>query len=188
MPPELLPPDDIAEGYDTVGHDQQFSSYHFEGYQKAARSIVAVALQWVDVPRGDSKQYINEPENRTNAHLKDYINDYDEKMARIKAGATHEELGIDDEKQLQLFVKRYAARPEAENDICSVLMPIVASSFPTPVAALTPSAPTAFLWIPEAITNSGLLLRLLRRRRRFVTFSNAGSETEPSDISKWVEI
>lgn len=110
VPPELLPPDDIAEGYDTVGHDQQFSSYHFEGYQKAARSIVAVALQWVDVPRGDSKQYINEPENRTNAHLKDYIYDYDEKMARIKAGATHEELGIDDEKQLQLFVKRYAAR------------------------------------------------------------------------------
>ena len=49
VPAELLPPDDIAEGYDTVGHDQ-FSRYHFEDYQKAARSIVTVALKWVDVP------------------------------------------------------------------------------------------------------------------------------------------
>ena len=31
-------------------------------------------------------------------------------MAKIKAGATHEELGIDDERQLQLFVKRYDER------------------------------------------------------------------------------
>ena len=110
VPAELLPPDDIAEGYDTVGHDQQFSSYHFEDYQKAARSIVTVALKWVDVPRADSKRYTTEPEERTNRHLKGYIADYDKKMAKIKAGATHEELGIDDERQLQLFVKRYDER------------------------------------------------------------------------------
>lgn len=110
VPAELLPPDDIAEGYDTVGHDQQFSSYHFEDYQKAARSIVTVALKWVDVPRADSKRYINEPEIRANAHLKKYIADYDKKMAKIKTGATYEELGIDDERQLQLFVKRYDER------------------------------------------------------------------------------
>jgi mono/diheme cytochrome c family protein len=110
VPAELLPPDDIAEGYDTIGHDQQFSSYHFDEYQLAARSIVEVALKWVDRPRIDSKRYITEPEKRTNEHLEDYIADYDKKMARIRAGATHVELGIDDEKQLQLFVKRYDAR------------------------------------------------------------------------------
>ena len=54
VPDELLPPDDIAEGYDTVGHDQQFSSYHFDEYFKAAKAIAEVALEWVDQPRGES--------------------------------------------------------------------------------------------------------------------------------------
>ncbi len=110
VPVELLPPDDIAEGYDTVGQDQQFSSYHFSDYQKTAKSIVEIALQWVDQPRVDAKHHISEPETRTNAHLKNYIADYDAKMAKIKAGATHDEIGIEDEKQLQLFVRRYDGR------------------------------------------------------------------------------
>lgn len=110
VPDDLLPPDDIAEGYDTVGHDQQFSSYHFDEYFKAAKAIAEVALEWVDQPRGESTLRITEPEERTNPHLERYIADYDEKMAQIKAGATHEDLGIDDAKQMQLFVSRYDAR------------------------------------------------------------------------------
>ncbi|MDG1070185.1 MAG: DUF1592 domain-containing protein [Akkermansiaceae bacterium] len=110
IPDELLPPDDIAEGYDTVGHDKQFSSYHFNDYFKAAKSIVDTALKWVDQPRSESKLHTNEPEKRANQGLERYIADYDKKMARIKAGASHDELGIDDEKQLQMFVKRYDGR------------------------------------------------------------------------------
>ena len=110
VPDELLPPDDIAEGYDTVGHDQQFSSYHFDDYFKTAKTIVEVALKWVDQPRVEAKHSVNQPEERTNKHLLSYVADYDKKMARIKAGATHTEVGIEDERQLQLFIKRYDSR------------------------------------------------------------------------------
>ena len=110
VPDELLPPDDIAEGYDTVGHDQQFSSYHFDEYFKAAKAIAQVALEWVDRPRGESILRITEPEERTRRQLEGYIADYDKKMSRIAAGVPHDKLGFDDEKQLQLFVSRYDAR------------------------------------------------------------------------------
>lgn len=110
VPDELLPPDDISESYDTVGHDQQFSSYHFEDYFRTAKSIVEVALKWVDQPRSEAKHSVNQPEERANKHLQSYVAEYDKKMARIKAGATHAEVGIEDEKQLQLFIKRYDSR------------------------------------------------------------------------------
>ena len=55
VPNELLPPDDITDGYDTVGQDQQFSTYHFEDYLAAGKTIAQVALRWADAPRKDSK-------------------------------------------------------------------------------------------------------------------------------------
>ena len=109
VPEDLLPPDDIAEGYDTVGHDQQFSSYHFDDYFSAAKRIVKVALDWVDQPREKADVQKSEPE-RFNAKTQAYIDDYDKKMARIKKGATYKDLGLDDEKQFQLFIKRYDDR------------------------------------------------------------------------------
>ncbi len=36
VPDELIPPDDIGEGFDTIGQSQQFSAFHFEGYFAAA--------------------------------------------------------------------------------------------------------------------------------------------------------
>jgi len=109
VPVDLLPPDDIAEGYDTVGHDQQFSSYHFDDYFAAAKTIVKVALDWVDRPREKAEVQKSEPE-RANAKTQAYIDDYDKKMARIRKGATYKNLGLDDEKQFQLFIKRYDDR------------------------------------------------------------------------------
>ena len=109
VPEDLLPPDDIAEGYDTVGHDQQFSSYHFDDYFAAAKTIVEVALDWVDRPRQQVQVQKSEPE-RANSKTQAYIDDYDKKMARIKKGATYKDLGLDDEKQFQLFIKRYDGR------------------------------------------------------------------------------
>ena len=109
VPEDLLPPDDIAEGYDTVGHDQQFSSYHFDDYFAAAKTIVQVALDWVDQPRENAEVQTSEPE-QVNSRTQAYIDDYDKKMARIKKGATFKDLGLDDEKQLNLFIKRYDDR------------------------------------------------------------------------------
>ena len=109
VPEDLLPPDDIAEGYDTVGHDQQFSSYHFDDYFAAAKTIVKVALDWVDRPREKAEVQKSEPE-RANSRTQAYIDDYDKKMARIRKGATYKDLGLDDEKQFQLFIKRYDDR------------------------------------------------------------------------------
>jgi hypothetical protein len=109
VPEDLLPPDDIAEGYDTVGHDQQFSTYQFDNYFSAAKTIVKVALDWVDQPRERAQVHQSEPE-RANSKTQSYIDDYEKKMARIKKGATFEDLGLDDEKQFQLFIKRYDER------------------------------------------------------------------------------
>jgi hypothetical protein len=109
VPDELLPPDDIAEGYDTVGQDQQFSSYHFDNYFDAAKSIVKVALKYADAPRTEPKMQRFEPESR-NGGIAKYVKDYDKKMARINAGGTYKDIGLDDEKQLQLFIKRYDER------------------------------------------------------------------------------
>jgi len=97
VPEDLLPPDDIAEGYDTVGHDQQFSSYQFDNYFSAAKTIVKVALDWVDKPREPAQVHQSEPE-RANSKTQSYIDDYEKKMARIKKGATFKDLGLDDEK------------------------------------------------------------------------------------------
>ena len=109
VPEDLLPPDDIAEGYDTVGHDQQFSSYHFDDYFAAAKTIAKVALEWVDRPRKKVEVQKSEPE-RGNSGTQAYIDDYEKKMARIKKGATFKDLGLDDERQLKLFIKRYDER------------------------------------------------------------------------------
>ena len=72
VPEDLLPPDDIAEGYDTVGHDQQFSSYQFDNYFSAAKTIVKVALDWVDQPRERAQVHQSEPE-RANSKTQSYI-------------------------------------------------------------------------------------------------------------------
>lgn len=115
VPDELLPPDDIAEGYDTVGQDQQFSSYHFEDYYAAAKTIAKVALEWADKPRAEPRLLTMETETR-NRNLRNYIDEYDKNMARIKAGETYDQLGFDDEKQFQMYIKRYPLRAGARRE------------------------------------------------------------------------
>ena len=96
--PELIPPDDIAEGYDTVGHDQQFSAYHFDGYFEAAQKIVETGLFWADRPRAEPSIKKEEAERRIE-NLHKYVRTYDAMMVRIKAGEGFEKLEFDDEKQ-----------------------------------------------------------------------------------------
>lgn len=115
VPDELLPDDDIGSGYDTVGQDQQFSSYHFDGYFQAAKTIVETALDWVDRPRADPEIKITEVEDRLDS-VKKYIETYDATMERIEAGATFEELGFDDEKQKQMYIARHPKRTGQRRD------------------------------------------------------------------------
>jgi len=113
VPDELLPADDIAGGYDTVGQDQQFSTYHFEDYLAAGKTIAGVALRWADAPQKQAEVRTSEPETRGNANLKKYIANYDRQMAIIKDGGSFADIGLDDQKQLDLFLKRYDGRAGA---------------------------------------------------------------------------
>jgi len=113
--PELIPPDDIAEGYDTVGHDQQFSAYHFDGYFEAAKKIVETGLFWADRPRAEPSIKKEEVERRIE-NLHKYVRTYDAMMARIKAGEGFEKLEFDDEKQLQMYIARHPKRTGARRE------------------------------------------------------------------------
>ena len=113
--PELIPPDDIAEGYDTVGHDQQFSAYHFDGYFEAAQKIVETGLFWADRPRAEPSIKREEAERRIE-NLHKYVRTYDAMMARIKAGEGFEELGFGDEKAKQMYIARHPKRTGARRE------------------------------------------------------------------------
>jgi len=105
----MMPPDDIAEGYDTVGQDQQFSSYHFEGYFEAGKKIVETGLFWADRPRAESATKKEEVEKRI-GRLRGYVSKYDGMMDRIKAGEGYQALGFNDEKALQMYIARHPKR------------------------------------------------------------------------------
>ena len=109
VPVDLIPEDDIAEGYDTIGQDQLFSAYHFNDYLAAAETIVRSGLFWSDRPRVKPSTKVTEGEEY-NGRLKKYVREYDKKMARIAAGDSLDKLGFDDEKQKQLYINRYDLR------------------------------------------------------------------------------
>ena len=115
VPDELLPPDDIGSGYDTVGQNQQFSSYHFDGYFQAAKTISETALKWVDRSREPTDVKASEVETRLESVSK-YIKNYEAMMKRIEAGETYEELGFNDEKQKQMYITRYPKRAGQRRD------------------------------------------------------------------------
>lgn len=109
IPVDLIPEDDIANGYDTVGQDQLFSAYHFNDYFTAAETIVRSGLFWSDRPRVESSVKVTEGEEY-NERLDKYVRTYDKKMARIAAGDSLDKLGFDDEKQKELYINRYDPR------------------------------------------------------------------------------
>lgn len=106
IPGELIPPNDIGEGYDTIGLSQQFSAFHFEGYFAAAKKIVQTAMHWAGKPHLETTTKSFEAETQ-NERMKKYVRDYDEKMKRVTAGETNEQLGFNDDAARKIFISRY---------------------------------------------------------------------------------
>ena len=109
VPDELIPPDDIGEGFDTIGQSQQFSAFHFEGYFAAAEKIVRTAMQWAGRPRLETTTKKFEAEGR-HLRMKKFIAQAEEKMERIAAGESNEALGFNDDAARRLFVGRFENR------------------------------------------------------------------------------
>ncbi len=106
IPEELIPPNDIGEGFDTIGQSQQFSAFHFEGYFEAAEKIVQTAVRWAEQPRTKPRRKAFEAETQ-NERMKKYVREYDEKMKRVTAGETNEQLGFNDDAARKIFISRY---------------------------------------------------------------------------------
>ncbi len=106
VPDELIPPDDIGEGFDTIGLSQQFSAFHFEGYFVAAEKIVQTAMHWAEKPRVETTTKSFEAETQ-NERMEKYVREYDEKMKRVTAGETNEQLGFNDDAARKIFISRY---------------------------------------------------------------------------------
>ncbi|MDH3583445.1 MAG: DUF1592 domain-containing protein, partial [Phycisphaerae bacterium] len=109
VPDELIPPDDIGEGFDTIGQSQQFSAFHFEGYFEAAEKIVQTAMHWAGRPRLETTKKNFEAEKR-HERMRKFIAEADKKMDRIAAGENNEELGFNDDAARRLFIGRYDNR------------------------------------------------------------------------------
>ena len=106
IPEEIIPPNDIGEGFDTIGQSQLFSAFQFEGYFAAAEKIVQTAMHWAEQPRLKSTTKTYEVETQ-NERMQRYVREYDEKMKRVAAGESNIALGFNDDTARQLFVKRY---------------------------------------------------------------------------------
>jgi hypothetical protein len=106
VPEELIPPDDIGEGFDTIGLSQQFSAFHFEGYFEAAEKIVQTAMRFAGQPRRETTTKRFEAEKQHERMAK-YVREYDEKMKRVEAGKTNEQLGFNDDAARKIFIHRY---------------------------------------------------------------------------------
>lgn len=109
VPEELIPPDDIGEGFDTIGQSQQFSAFHFEGYFEAAQKIVQTAMHWAGQPRLENTKKNFEAEKR-HERMRKFIGEADKKMERIAAGESNEALGFNDDAARRLFIGRYDNR------------------------------------------------------------------------------
>jgi hypothetical protein len=90
--PDVLPEDDPADPFDTIGAQQYFSSYHFDKYIELGRDIVADAFKWGNRGRKKSELRVEQPETRTNEHirtgLKKRMDRWREVVAALEAGKT----------------------------------------------------------------------------------------------------
>ena len=96
--PGLLPADDPADSFDTVGSQQFFSSYHLEQYLELGRKIVRAGFQWGN--EGRRKLVVNstEPEKGANRHLRKGLQKRMERWREVvnglENGKTWKELGF----------------------------------------------------------------------------------------------
>ena len=110
IPQDWIPEDGEAESFDTVGSDQFFTSAHLEEYLELGKEIAMRGFEWAGTPRFESEVNRNEQEERVTENLRKNLADLDEKMRMKKAGATWQEMGFDDEGQMQIIFSQFKNR------------------------------------------------------------------------------
>lgn len=110
IPLSMIPEDDEASTFDTVGTDQFFTSSHFEKYLELGREIAASGLAWCGKPRQEVTIDRKDPEERLNNNLRVKLADLDHKMRMKNEGKTWQEMGFDDEGQMNIIFSQFKNR------------------------------------------------------------------------------
>jgi mono/diheme cytochrome c family protein len=107
---DMIPDDNEAETFDTVGADQFFSSSHFDKYLELGREIVARGFEWSAQPRQPVTTNRRDPEEHVTPRLRTLLADLDNKMRMKKEGKTWQEMGFKDEGEMQIVFSQFKNR------------------------------------------------------------------------------
>lgn len=107
---DMIPEDNEAEAFDTVGADQFFTSSHFDKYFELGREIVARGFEWSVQPRQPVSTNRREPEEHVTHRLRDTLADLDNKMRMKNEGKTWQEMGFKDEGEMQIVFSQFKNR------------------------------------------------------------------------------
>ncbi len=116
IPADMIPADNEAETFDTVGSDQFFSSSHFDKYLELGREIVARGLELSAQPRLEVSTNRREPEENVTPRLRIKLADLDNKMRMKNEGKTWQEMGFKDEGEMKIVFSQFknrAGKPRA---------------------------------------------------------------------------
>ena len=107
---DMIPEDNEAETFDTVGADQFFSSSHFEKYLDLGREIVAQGFELSAQPRLPVSTNRRELEENVTRRLRVQLADLDNKMRMKNEGKTWQEMGFKDEGEMKIVFSQFANR------------------------------------------------------------------------------
>ncbi|MFT5495283.1 MAG: dienelactone hydrolase [Kiritimatiellia bacterium] len=110
--PDDIPEDGEVASFDTVGAEQFFTSAHFEKYLKLGKKVVEASFRANLSPRRKTTTERTEPEARVTQNMRDKLADLDRKRTMKKAGATWQEMGFDDEGEMQVTFQQWDSRAE----------------------------------------------------------------------------
>lgn len=110
IPADMIPEDNEAETFDTVGVDQFFTSSHFDKYLELGREIVSQGFDWSAQPRLEVSTNRREPEEHVTHRLRSLLADLDNKMRMKKEGKTWQEMGFKDEGEMKIIFSKFKNR------------------------------------------------------------------------------
>ena len=107
-----IPEDGEAASFDTVGAEQYFSSAHFEKYLELGKKVAFESFRFNYSPRRELTTERSEVETRVTEEVRTNLADLDQKMAMKKAGATWQEMGFEDEGEMEIIFQQWDSRAE----------------------------------------------------------------------------
>lgn len=110
IPADMIPEDNEAETFDTVGTEQFFTSSHFTRYLELGREIVSRGFEWSAQPRLPVSKNRREPEEHVTYRLRNLLADLDNKMRMKKEGKTWQEMGFKDEGEMKIIFSQFKNR------------------------------------------------------------------------------